>query len=50
MANYLHPMNIDTSGQQGYKQGGTAANTTTQGAAFNGASLDMFETRFQVDW
>ena len=50
MANYLHPMNIDTAGQQGYKQGGTPANTTTQGEAFNGASLDMFETRVQVDW
>ena len=49
-ANYLHPMNIDTAGQQGYKQGGTPALTTTQGAAFNGANLDMFETRVQVDW
>ena len=38
------------SGQQGYKQGGTPAKTTTQGEAFNGASLDMFETRVQVDW
>jgi phosphate-selective porin OprO and OprP len=49
-ANYLHPMNIQTANQQQYKQGGTPALTTTQGQAFNGASLDMFETRVQVDW
>ena len=49
-ANYLHPMNIQTANQQNYKQGGTPAQTTTQGAAFDGANLDMFETRVQVDW
>ncbi len=53
-ANYLHPMNIETANQQTYsnKNGATggAAPNTTQGQAFNGASLDMFETRVQVDW
>ena len=49
MANYLHPMNIETANQQTYAVGGSKPNTT-QGQAFNGASLDMFETRVQVDW
>jgi phosphate-selective porin OprO and OprP len=45
MANYLHPMAINTQGQQG-----KAGTSSTQGEAFNGAKLDMFETRVQVDW
>jgi hypothetical protein len=32
-----------------YAQGGSKPGTT-QGQAFNGAQLDMFETRMQVDW
>jgi phosphate-selective porin OprO/OprP len=50
MANYLHPMSIDTANQTTNVATGASVPNTTQGQAFNGASLDMFETRFQVDW
>ena len=49
-ANYIHPLDINTATQNTYKQGGNAAGANTQGQAFNNASLDMFETRVQVDW
>ena len=50
MANYLHPMSIDTTNQQNYKIQGGGTTNTGQGNALNGASLDMFETRVQLDW
>jgi phosphate-selective porin OprO/OprP len=49
-ANYIHALDINTATQNTYAQGGNAAKTTTQGQAYNGAQLDMFETRVQVDW
>ena len=50
MVNYLHPLDINTKGVGSYTgtNGAWSANTTAQ--AWNGASLDMFETRMQVDW
>jgi phosphate-selective porin OprO/OprP len=51
MANYLHPMSIDTANEQNYKvTGGGSTSNSNQGTAFNGAKLDIFETRVQVDW
>jgi phosphate-selective porin OprO/OprP len=49
-ANYIHALDINTATQTTYKQGGNAVGAVTQGQAFNGAQLDMFETRVQVDW
>ena len=49
-ANYLHPMSIDTANQTTNTATGASVPNTTQGQAFNGAKLDMFETRVQVDW
>jgi hypothetical protein len=43
-------LDFNTATQNTYAQGGNAAKTTTQGQAYNGAQLDMFETRVQVDW
>jgi phosphate-selective porin OprO/OprP len=48
-ANYIHALDINTATQMTYAQGGSKSGTT-QGQAFNGAQLDMFETRMQVDW
>jgi phosphate-selective porin OprO/OprP len=39
MTDYVHVLNINTSG---------VSNSTSK--AWNDASLDMVETRFQVDW
>ena len=52
MANYLHPMSIDTANEQNYKTstGGGYTTNANQGTAFNGAKLDIFETRVQIDW
>lgn len=50
-ANYLHPMSIDTANQTtSTATGATSTPNTTQGQAFNGAKLDIFETRVQIDW
>ena len=51
MANYLHPTAINTGSQQQYRGvTGALPSATTQGQAFNNGTLDMFETRVQVDW
>ena len=49
-ANYIHALDINTGSQNTYASGGNAVGANTQGQAFNGAQLDMFETRMQVDW
>ena len=43
MANYIHALDIST-----YQ--GTAVNADLTSRAFNNASLDMLETRVQLDW
>jgi phosphate-selective porin OprO and OprP len=49
MANWVHALDINTKSVQNYNATGTAsANLTSQ--AFNGASLDMIESRIQLDW
>ena len=50
MANWVHALDINTQNAQTYSTstGVSSANLTSQ--AFNGASLDMIESRVQLDW
>ena len=50
MANWIHALDINTQNAVTYNSvtGRPSANLTAQ--AFNGASLDMIETRVQLDW
>ena len=49
MANWVHALDINTQNAVTYNGAGTVSPNLTS-RAFNGASLDMVETRVQLDW